>query len=271
MQLLKPENVPTVESNSTDYVLKTIEGEPRRLLKHEIFSQFGTPLLGLGDITRRATTTDAIAAIFDLQGFSNFCKQLDPQLAVPIFLNEFLAWLMDQIREQMAQTRFSEGITLHCPLPFFVKFMGDGLLVLWDASEASEAGRRNMIISCWTICRNYVSRFHKEISQKVLDAPPVLRCGIARGVVYSVGHDKDYVGSCINMAAKIQKLPGATFAFDPRGFALDQESIVDFFKTKVLTARTAVQGIGENELVGMLKDEYERMAAAEKRQFAILG
>ena len=38
----------------------------------------------------------------------------------------------------------------------------------------------------------------------VSEPPPVLRCGLARGTVFSVGNRSDFVGSCINMAARLQ-------------------------------------------------------------------
>ena len=56
-------------------------------------------------IRKLSKPTDAVAAVFDLAGFTNFCHQIDPHLSVPHYLNEFLTWLMKQLREE---TRHSE-------------------------------------------------------------------------------------------------------------------------------------------------------------------
>ena len=103
-----------------------------------------------------------------------------------------------------------------------VKFMGDGLLVLWDVSRPDENARRNIIITGREICLRYARDFYPQLGSKVSDPPKILRCGLARGTVYSVGNGNDFVGSCINMAARIQKLPGTTFAFNRRGVVIDE-------------------------------------------------
>ena len=65
----------------------TLEGEQKRIkllmLSSEQFDRFNPDVLGLGDISSRSTQVEALAAIFDLSGFTNFCSQVDPHLAVP--------------------------------------------------------------------------------------------------------------------------------------------------------------------------------------------
>src|SRR4029077_11901818 len=63
--------------------------------------------------------------------------------------------------------------------------------------------------------------FLSKLRSTMVDPPPVLRCGIARGTVFCVGDGEDYVGSCINMAARLQRLQGISFAFNRRGFDLE--------------------------------------------------
>src|SRR6185503_19067907 len=104
--------------------------------------RFDSSLLGLGDLDEASAATDAIAAVFDLEGFTNFCKQIEPQLSVPLFLSEFLSWLMEDVKNEMVNEVAPEGFSVFSPLPFFVKFMGDGILFLWDSSDMSEANRR---------------------------------------------------------------------------------------------------------------------------------
>ena len=125
-----------------------------------------TSLLGVGDLAQPATSTDAIAAVFDLEGFTNFCKQIEPQLSVPLFLSQFLSWLMDDVKNEMVKDIAPEGFNVWSPLPFFVKFMGDGILFLWDSSDMSEANRRNVVVSLHQVCDHYSSGFLSEIRKK---------------------------------------------------------------------------------------------------------
>jgi hypothetical protein len=161
----------------------------------------------------------------------------------------------------------AEGVTLWNPLPFFVKFMGDGLLVLWDASTMGASGRRNVIVSGMQICQEYANDFVPTVRSKVVDPPLILRCGLARGTVYSVGDGNDYVGSCINMAARLQKLPGVTFGFNRRGIDLEDPARNDFFKNEIVVKQVSIRGIGENELIALLKTEFEVLKSEDKRIF----
>ena len=89
---------------------------------------------------------------------------------------------------------------------------------------------------------------------------------MARGQVISVGDGSDFVGSCINAAARLQKLGATSFAFSRRGFdprASFDESWWDDFATKRVTLR----GIGEDEVVVILRREFEALPAEEAAQF----
>ena len=86
------------------------------------------------------------------------------------------------------------------------------LLGLGDITKASESS--DAVAAIREVCRHYVSKFLPTIRQILVDPPSVLRCGLARGTVYPVGNGQDFVGSCINMAARLQKR--ATFAFNRR-------------------------------------------------------
>jgi hypothetical protein len=256
--------VPKYEPKKSAFITTEIEGKQKRLLSADACAAFSTTLLGLGDLTEPASSTDSIAAVFDLEGFTNFCKQIEPHLSVPLFLSQFLTWLMNKIKSEMIKKEHKEGTELWSPLPFFVKFMGDGLLVLWDSTDMSEVNRRNVLVSLHIICQHYSSHFLPEIQKKVVDPPAALRCGVARGTVYSVGNGNDFVGSCINMASRIQKLPGVSFAFNRRGFDIEGSQVDKFFKERIVIKRVSIRGIGENELIGIRKSEFESLKVSDK-------
>ena len=75
-----------------EYIITEVEGRRTRLLTTPAFDRFNPSILGLGSLNSVAAATDSIAAIFDLAGFTNFCKQIEPHLSVPVFLNLFLDW-----------------------------------------------------------------------------------------------------------------------------------------------------------------------------------
>jgi hypothetical protein len=68
----------------------------RRAITKSAFDKFNPSVLGLGDITRESVQKTAVVALFDLQDFTNFCKQMDPQLSVPIYLSGFLSWIFSE-------------------------------------------------------------------------------------------------------------------------------------------------------------------------------
>ena len=80
--------------------------------------------------------------------------------------------------------------------------------------------------------------------------------------VYSVGDGNDFVGHCINLAARLQKLPGILFAFALRGF--DPESCnKDYFEDLVLK-KIAIRGMGNEELVYVRKKDFDKMLDEDK-------
>lgn len=249
--------------------MKTIKvkGEEQRiwLLDNEKFGKFNAGLLSLGDISSRSTQVEALAAIFDLSGFTNFCSQVDPHLAVPEYLSQFLDWLFEEIKKEFVEESYKEGKKLWADLPFLAKFLGDGVLFLWDTEDMSDVAIRNIVVSLDNICDKYVENFYPHIRTAVVDPPKTLRCGVARGKVFSVGNGEDYVGPCINIASRLEKLPGLTFCFSRRGIDMSKapQSARQFFIEKFFTIR----GIGENELVWVRKAEFDNLPDEEKELF----
>lgn len=236
-----------------------------RIISKAKFESFNEDILSLGKIETKSTQINALSVLFDLEGFTVFCKQIDPQLAVPEFLSEFLKWLFSQIRLELTDKSYPEGYYTYSELPLLSKFMGDGILFIWDANELSEIEIMNIVWSMYEICLKYRSHFFKAISKKIVAAPKTLRCGIARGAIYSVGDGNDFVGPCINMSARLQKLNSLTFAFSRRG--LNPEIAETHYSPEFVTMKTDIRGIGSEELVCILKTEYRNLNDEDKAKF----
>lgn len=254
-------------TTKVDIVVTEIEGKRRALLRKSAYNRFDVNLLGLGDVSKEAKAIDSIAAVFDLEGFTNFCKQIEPHLSVPLFLSEFLTWIFERLKAETLQKEYPEGVLLYSDLPYMLKFMGDGLLVLWDATNMPVVARRNVLVEASEICNAYKSKFLPRIRKKVVDPPLGLRCGLARGTVYSVGGGDDYVGSCINMAARLQKLPGVSLAFNIRGFDLEGGQPAKFFTTGISVRKVSIRGIGDNELIALRSRDLTSMGQNDAKLY----
>jgi class 3 adenylate cyclase len=235
-------------------------------LTSEQFDKFNPAVLDLGDISTPATQVEALAAIFDLSGFTTFCSQVDPHLAVPEYLSRFLNWLFDEIRKGSLRESNEDKKVLWASLPFLAKFLGDGVLFLWDTKNMGGAEICNVVTSLWEICANYVAEFYPIIKRLVAQPPKVLRCGISRGMVFSVGNGEDYVGPCINIGARLQKLSSLTFCFSRRGFDIEKH-MPEETASKYVLKSVALRGIGENELVWVRKEEFDILQDQEKALF----
>ncbi|MBI3233314.1 MAG: hypothetical protein HYZ42_04630 [Bacteroidetes bacterium] len=245
--------------------LKKLETEVGiiEVITNEKWDKFNTKLLGLGNLSEESKILSSITAVFDLEGFTNFCKQIDPQLSTPIFLNQFLDWFFQKLKDETMEKIYPEGIRTYHQLPLLTKFLGDGILVIWDSKTIDIEGQLNIIVSCSEICKKYISEFYPIIKTKVTDAPMKLRCGITKGNIFSVGNGNDYVGPCINFASRIQKLPGISFAFSDRGFNVEgswSKEDLNFWVVK----KVKIRGVGDSELIHIRKADFSKMTEEEK-------
>ena len=151
-------------------------------------------------------------------------------------------------------------------LPFLAKFTGDGVLFLWDTKNMGGAEICNVVTSLWEICANYVATFYPIIRRLVAQPPKVLRCGMSRGMVFSVGNGEDYVGPCINIAARLQKLSLLTFCLSRRGFDVEKH-MPEETAAKYILKCVALRGIGDDELVWIRREEFDELPDTEKAHF----
>jgi class 3 adenylate cyclase len=247
-----------------------------------IVNAFNPSLLSIGDITLPSKPVDVLAAIFDLEGFTNFTKQIDPQLSIPNFINDFCQWMFSTLSKEMVRQKPVKSFWAE--LPFFAKFLGDGILFLWriDSEKISETyGQKsqkvqsyiynflaNTIVSLNNVCGNQYVEFYEKAAKRYVDPPDRLRCGIARGFVFPIGGGLDYVGACINLASRLQNFNGLSFAFSVRG--LDLDAFAKSAKKNFVVTKCDVRGIGNRELIAILKEEFEELSDEQKKKFKIV-
>lgn len=237
-----------------------------RVFDNEVIQRFNPSLLNLGDISQPATEREALAAIFDLTGFTRFCNQVDAYLAIPQFLSEFLEWFFESIRKRITEKTVGNRSALWAELPVKVKFLGDGLLILWNAQRMNDETMCRLAVNLYDICRAYRRDFYPSIAMKVNKPPVRLRCGVARGKVFTVGNGEDYVGHCINTASRLSHLYSLSFSFPHRGFPVRDclsPEVLQIFTPKYVSVR----GVGDNELVWIVKSEFEKLPDHDKLNF----
>ena len=237
-----------------------------RVLDNDVIRRFNPSMLDLGDISLPSMEREALAAIYDLTGFTRFCNQVDAYLAIPQFLSEFLEWFFEGIRKRITEKTVGNRSALWAELPVKVKFLGDGLLILWNAHNMSDEVICRLAVTLYDICRAYRRDFYPSISMKVNKPPVRLRCGVARGKVFTVGNGNDYVGHCINNASRLSHLHSLSFGFPHRGFPVREclpPEILQIFAPKYVSVR----GVGDNELVWVVKNEFEKLPENEKLFF----
>jgi class 3 adenylate cyclase len=240
-----------------------------KLLNNEITRRFNPEMLDLGDINTPCQEKEAIAAVFDLTGFTAFCNQVDAYLAIPRFLNNFLDWFFTTIKEGLTEADDGTRSTFWVELPILVKFLGDGLLVIWDAHRLTDEQICRLAATLYHICYSYRRDFYPQI-RMVVDKPPgVLRCGVARGKVFSVGNGNDYVGHSINNASRLSQLGPLTFCFPHRGFRVREYMPEDYARLFV-PKYISIKGVGENEQVWVPGDEFDRLPEKTRLQYRAL-
>jgi len=237
-----------------------------RMLDNEIIKRFNPSMLDLGDISTPCQEREAIAAVFDLTGFTTFCNQVDSYLAIPRFLNDFLEWFFKSIRERLSEGNYGSRSLFWAELPILVKFLGDGLLVLWNARRMTESQICRIVATLYGICRAYRHEFYPQISRAVNKPPRVLRCGVARGKVFSVGNGNDYVGHCINNASRLSRVNSLSFCFPHRGFQVREHMSVEYLRL-FAPKYVSIRGVGDNELVWVVKEEFEKLPEKNRDLF----
>src|SRR5262245_54324356 len=99
-----------------DLITITENNQKIKVYKHESFNNFNPSILGLGDLTQKSRQIPAVSVMIDLSGFTNFCKQVDPDLSIPIFMTRYLTFLFDEIRAQTVRKKYDEGVALYSSL-----------------------------------------------------------------------------------------------------------------------------------------------------------
>lgn len=236
-------------------------------LTKEEFESFNPWRLGIGNVAHGGEHIQALAVFYDLESFTSFCDQRDSHLVIPNFLSQFVNWLYNSLADEFRESQTDTHITLNAPLPFFSKFLGDGVLLLWDTDDLGTDDEilSNLVKRLHNIVLKYDSDFLPGVQRHIANIPKILRCGIARGQIIPVGDGQDYVGSCINVAARLQKLGSLRFAVSQRGI-----NLTPGWKSQIhplVVKQVEIRGIQKKELVYVFPQELEKLSNKDRELF----
>ncbi len=141
-------------------------------------------------------------------------------------------------------------------------------MFIWDIKNLKSYAIDNIPSICNNVLIDYSTKFYNDIKSEYIDVPLKLRCGLARGRITSIGDGADYVGPCINIAARLQKLSKLDFAVLKKGFDLSPWLEGGKLKSKdpYIIKKTHLRGIGD-ELVYIKKRGYDELDPEEKKLF----
>jgi class 3 adenylate cyclase len=232
------------------------------------YNSFNSLILGLGNISQNGEYIQSLAAFYDLEGFTSFSNQIDSHLVIPEFLQRYIDWLFRTLAEKFKRRESRGRVTIWGSLPFFTKFLGDGILLLWDTTYGnSHADLTNIISILEEVTTEYQTEFLPIIKTHVSHPPSKLRCGIARGQLISIGNGNDYVGSCINLASRLQKLSKLTIAISRRGFDMSLIPPDAMNPKEFVLKKVELRGIGDEELVYIRQREFRQLPPSERKLF----
>ena len=221
---------------------------------------------------RGGLARNGIAMIFDLEGFSKFFNQPDIHEYIPKYLNHVLQavdvcifggrkfWLPDQPKLDRTDL-----------LPVHRKFLGDGVLYLWTPAKGKEDFSQAFIFALanrmWNL-KNEFAAVNRAASETVpvVELPPRIRIGIARGTVFELPvegrPEPEYIGFCINLASRLQGYcPALGFLASAR-LDLPQDLIDRHGYARVVATR--IKGFPK-EMLFVDREEYARLQEATKK------
>lgn len=154
---------------------------------------------------------ETLALVLDVAEFTKFFNKPDVYGFIPRLLNS-----INQIVTENLNAEEFHGTEPYFYFrgrkPFHVKFLGDGVLVLWrNPDEESELAA---LLSSLALTREKFEELRINMRPFISDPPPTVRFGVASGFCYPIfqkGHvgdhgisSSEYVGFPLNLASRLQ-------------------------------------------------------------------
>ncbi|MDB5285621.1 MAG: hypothetical protein JWR05_570 [Mucilaginibacter sp.] len=214
--------------------------------------------------------TTGLALIFDISGFTNFFNKPDLQSYITKYINQIIECVEITIYGGVdywtAEPEDLESLNLK---PSLRKFLGDGMLYIWEDSEnkISKDFKLDLLNRLWNL-----QTFFEKVNEKLYDDIPIgdlpktIKFGIAQGTIYRLleaDGSQDFIGPCINLASRLVKYcPEINFICSAR-LDLEKKGLEEQGYFKVIAKELKSF---ENEIVIIDKDDYTKLAEEDKKR-----
>jgi class 3 adenylate cyclase len=216
--------------------------------------------------------TVGLALIFDISAFTNFFNKPDLQLYITKYINHIVECVEITIYGGVDYwTNTPEELAPLDIKPSLRKFLGDGMLYIWEDDENKISKDSNLKVELinrlWNL-QNWFYRVNERLYDDVPigDLPNTLKFGIAQGTIYRLSENdgnQDFIGPCINLASRLVKYcPNINFICSAR-LDLNKETLEEegFFKIIAKELRSF-----ENEIVFIDKSDYSNLSPEDKER-----
>ena len=217
--------------------------------------------------------TVGLALVFDISGFTNFFNKPDIHFYMTDYINQMISCVDTTIwggadfwSEEVEEKQDSLDI-----MPIMRKFLGDGMLYVWEDNGEGILGETTLKIQLinrlWNIQLN-LDRINKRLNETIPvgDLPNAIKFGIAQGTIFKLIEKNgtvDCIGPCINLASRLVKYCQeinfiASARLNLPKSALDENG---YFRIIARELRSF-----ENEIVIIDKNDYENVNLADKKR-----
>lgn len=213
--------------------------------------------------------TQALAVIFDLEGFSTFFAQPDVQNYVPRYLNRVFEALNIIFEGGNAYWKKKDKTITPLVAPDHAKFLGDGALFLWKVNETIEPRQLAPLLNRLYNLKSNFDQITNACADvvPVVDLPKAIRFGVARGTVYELtrkdGSGAEYIGYCINLASRLQNYCDQLGFIASARIGMSREACKRHGYLRVVA--TKLRGF-QRELVIVDRDEYNELPADVRKE-----
>lgn len=214
-----------------------------------------------------------LALIFDISGFTKFYNKPDVHYYMTSYINHIIDCMEVNIwGGEVYWTEDNKKIPPLKLLPTMRKFLGDGMLYVWEDSEDrlisnSPTLKNNLINRLWNLQNNFY-KINKKLMENIPigDLPSTVKFGIAQGTIFKLEEadgTTDYIGPCINLASRLVKYCAeinfiASARLDLPNGKLEEDG---YFRIIAKELRSF-----ENEIVIIDKTDYENIGNADKKR-----
>ncbi|MBL7841887.1 MAG: hypothetical protein JNJ75_17200 [Cyclobacteriaceae bacterium] len=213
-----------------------------------------------------------LALIFDISGFTMFYNKPDIHFYVTNYINHIVDCVDSTIWGGTAY--YTEPPKEIDPLklkPSMRKFLGDGMLYVWEDTDerflSSPNLKINLINRLWNL-QKYFSSINKKLLEEmpIGDLPKSVKFGIAQGTIYKLVEEDntiDYIGPCINLASRLVKYcPEINFVASARlDLPKDKLEANRYFRIIAKELRSF-----ENEIIIVDKNDYSKVSENDKKR-----